>query len=288
MGGLSFHTSLFTDYSVEETLVILERLGFHGIELNLETSPDFTAHITPDVSPERRAEILAAIDRSPINLSSLSPKCDMIPADEQKRRQALEYVMGSIDLAAAMDTDIVHIASGWITEEAGIETCWQWIVDSVRSCIEYGREQGVRIGMEAGIFPGLIVWNTATMLELIDRVGYDDLYVNFDPSHLQCAGDDVVESFRTLHRRIINIHAKDGRNGGSRDQFEFPALGDGDVDWNGLVKAMLDTQYDGYVAVEYEAHFFSKNYAKDPLGAAQQSKTFLDNVMGEWVSWVRK
>ena len=79
------------------------------------------------------------------------------------------------------------------------------------------------------------------------------------------------------------MHAKDGKWNGSREKFEFPALGDGDVDWQGLAKAMIDTEYDGYIAVEYEAHFFSRGYPKDPIGAAKQSKQFLDNVLADWL-----
>ena len=89
----------------------------------------------------------------------------------------------------------------------------QWLV-------EYGRRRGIRVGLEAGVFLGLIVWNTATVLELIDRVGYNDFYVNFDPSHYQSAGDNVVQTFQKLRERIIHVHAKDGR--GTRQAFEFP------------------------------------------------------------------
>ena len=74
MGGLSFHSSNFTDYSIEETVRILADLGYDAIELNLETAephfrardsghlrgappkhrPDNRAHVTPDISAERR------------------------------------------------------------------------------------------------------------------------------------------------------------------------------------------------------------------------------------------
>ena len=281
MGGLSFHTSLFGDYSIEETVAILVDLGFNAIELNMESSPDFHAHLTPDATPDERAAIVETIRRSGLCLSSLSPHCDMIPADERMRQEAIEYIHRSIDLAVDLGTDIVHIASGWITEEAGEDLCWQWMVEATRACVDYGRERDVKVAMEAGVFPGLIVWSPETLLKLIELVGYDDFYVNFDPSHFAAAGLDAVAAFLRLQDRIINVHAKDGRGG--RDAFEFPALGDGDVDWPGLAQALIDIDYKGYVAVEYEAHFFSKGYPKDPPGAARQSKEFLDRVLADWL-----
>ena len=283
MAGLSFNTTLFTEFSIEETLAILQDLGFDAIELNMETSPQFTAHVLPDVSPTRRDEIVAAIRDSGLQLSALSPKCNMTPAEPEQRQQALEYMCGSIDLAAAMGTDVVHMALGWISEGVELDTCWQWLVDQVRRCVEHARDRGVKLGVEAGVFPQIICHDTPNLQRLIELVGYDDLYINFDPSHIAAAGDDAVEVFRTFSDRIINMHAKDGKWNGSRAKFEFPALGDGDVDWKGLARAMIETHYDGYVAVEYEAHFFSKGYPNDPLGAAKQSKQFLDDVLADWL-----
>ena len=286
MGGLSFHSSNFTDFSIDQTAAILAKLGFDAIELNLETAePDFRAHLTPDIPHVEREDIVGVLDRTGLHLSSLSAHCDMIESDPTKYDRALKYVFDTIDLANDLGTDIVHIASGMITPEAGMEACWNRMTESARRCIDHGRERGVRVGIEAGVFPGLIVWNTASMLELIDRVGYDDLYVNFDPSHFQPAGDDAVESYRALSDRIIHIHAKDGS--GTRDAFEFPPLGKGDVDWISLQTAMIDTGYQGYVSVEYEAHFFAKGYPKDPIGSAKQSKRFLDEFLADWLRVVR-
>ena len=79
-----------------------------------------------------------------------------------------------------------------------------------------------------------------------------------------------------------SIFAKDGR--GTRQAFEFPPLGEGAVDWSGLARAMVETEYRGFIAVEYEAHFLAKGYPKHPIGAARQSKAFLDEVFSEWLS----
>ena len=283
MGGLSFHSSNFTDYSIEETVRILADLGYDAIELNLETAePHFRAHVTPDISAERRRSIVRTIASGGLRLSSLSPHRDMIPPDERDRADAIQFVKNTIDLAADLGTDNIHIASGFLIDNVSEDVSWGWMVEAGQRLVEYGRRRGIKVGLEAGVFPGLIVWNTATMLELIDRVGYNDFYVNFDPSHYQSAGDNAVRTFQKLRERIVHVHAKDGR--GTRQAFEFPPLGEGAVDWSGLARAMVETEYRGFIAVEYEAHFLAKGYPKDPIGAARQSKAFLDEVFSEWLS----
>ena len=282
MGGLGFHTSNFADYSIEQTVGILVDLGFDAIELNLESCDNFAAHVLPDAPKQRRHEIQRVIDEAGLTLSSLSAHTFMTSADAGQRRVAIDFVNGSIDLACDLGTDIVHMASGFVPAGVSQEQAWDWLTDAVRRCVEHGRQRGVKVAMEAGVFAGLIVWNRQSMLELIDRVGCDDLYVNFDPSHYQPAGDDAVATFGKLRDRIVHMHAKDGS--GKRDTFEFPPLGKGQVNWPGLAQAMIETEYRGYLSVEYEAHFFAKGYKKDPIGAARQSKAFLDEVFAKWLA----
>lgn len=54
VGGIGFHFSAFTDYSIEETVMALADLGYDVIELNMETAPHFRPHVTPGLSHQRR------------------------------------------------------------------------------------------------------------------------------------------------------------------------------------------------------------------------------------------
>jgi sugar phosphate isomerase/epimerase len=272
VGGIGFHSSAFTDYSIEETVRLLSGLGYQAIELNMETAPHFRPHVTPEVPPARRREIREAIGAVGLTLSSLSAHINLIEADEQRRRANWDFVKGAIDLAVDLRTDIVHVISGAVPEGASEHQCWEWLVEGLRECVAYGRERGVKVAIEAAVFPGFLVWNLATLLRLLEQVGCDDLYVNFDPSHYLPAGDSVVEAFRLLRERIVHMHAKDAQ--GVREAFTFPPLGQGEVDWAGLAQAMAET--------EYEAHLFG--YEKDPVSAAWRSKEFLNEVLSPWLA----
>jgi sugar phosphate isomerase/epimerase len=281
MRQLGFHTSLFCDISINKTANIIADLGFSAIELNMETSPDFSAHVTSDVTRIQRRAISEAICTAGLTLSSLSAHCNMIEVDVQKRQLAERFVLDAIDLAADLGTDIVHLISGTMRDQVSENQYWQWMAQAVRRAVEYGRNCGVRVAIEAAVFPGFLVWNQASVIQLLERVACDDLYVNFDPSHYLVAGDDVVSTFKTLRPHIIHMHAKDAT--GERCKFEFPALGDGNVDWLGLVQAITDTRYDGCVSVEYEAHIFATGYDNDPFRAARNSSVFLHDAFGKWL-----
>ena len=56
-GGISFHSSGFTDYGIEQTTEILREIGYQAIELNMETAAHFQPHILPDLAQSKREEI---------------------------------------------------------------------------------------------------------------------------------------------------------------------------------------------------------------------------------------
>jgi sugar phosphate isomerase/epimerase len=282
MRRLGVHSSLFHQFSVAETCDTLAQLGYGAIELNLEDCEHFTAHTSAAATTADRAEIVRSIQKSGLHLSSISAHACLIDARDDARCAAQLNLAGAIELAADLGTDIVHVISGFQQPGASEQQSWEWMTDAVRSAVERGRQRMIRIAVEAAVFPGFLVWNFESLQHLIERVDATDLYVNFDPSHFQAAGDDVVRAFETLRGRIIHMHAKDAR--GTRQRFEFPALGDGLVDWPGLANAMTRTRYDGTLSVEYEAHFFSKGYSGEPIAAARQSKEFLDRTLGQWLS----
>jgi sugar phosphate isomerase/epimerase len=270
-----------TDFSIEEAALILAEMGYQAIELNMETAPHFRPHVWPHLPSERRREIRHLLGDAGLALSSLSAHVSLIEVEAKTRQENVDFVKGAIDLAVDLGTDVVHVFSGIVPAGASEGRCWQWLADGLCECLDFASERSVMIAVEAAAFPGFLVWNLSSICRLIDLVGRQDLYVNFDPSHYLVAGDDVVEAFRRLRPRIVHMHAKDAR--GSREKFEFPPLGKGEVDWAELADAMLESNYDGYISVEYEAHVFGSGYESDPVVAARQSKAFLDGLLSRWL-----
>lgn len=282
VGGISFHSSAFTDYSIEQAAQILAEIGYQAIELNMETAPHFRPHVLADLPSERRREIRQVLLEAELSLSSLSAHVSLIEAETKKRQENLEFVKGAVDLAADLGANVVHVISGIVPADTSVQQCWQWLVDGLRDCLDYANARGVRVAVEAAVFPGFLVWNLSSISKLIDLIGREELYVNFDPSHYLVAGDNVLDAFHRLRPRVMHMHAKDAR--GTRGKFEFPPLGKGEVDWAGLTDIMLKTNYDGHISVEYEAHEFGSGYESDPVAAARQSKTFLDKVLSPWLN----
>ena len=75
-------------------------------------------------------------------------------------------------------------------------------------------------------------------------MGLENVRIIFDPSHYLVRGDNVAEVFRELAPRIVHVHLKDAR--GDQEDFEFPPMGQGDIDFGQLLQAIIDSDYSGF------------------------------------------
>jgi len=128
------------------------------------------------------------------------------------------------------------------------------------------QEVGVRFALE--VHPTEIAYDIHTARRAIDAVGGHPAFgFNFDPSHLIWQGIDPVAFINEFPDRIFHCHMKDAavnRNGttsilGShlpfgdhRRGWDFRSVGRGQVDFQGIIRALNRIGYEGPLSVEWE------------------------------------
>ena len=284
---IGHHSGVFYIYPLMEVIPRLAALGYQGIELNAEVAPWTRPHVTPELSPNERAKIRQLARDHGIEISSISAHVSLVDADRWTRQRNLDFVKGCIDLAPDLGTDVVHGLSGAPPVGVAREGAWGWLLEGVADCTRYAAERDVKFGMEAVGF--CLVANMADLDRLIADLGEENLYVNFDPSHLPVAGEGPADWVRTLGPRIVHVQMKDARIYGPNEEvsppgvpldFECPPLGRGIIDFGEIVGALRGIGYQGFLSVEYSAHHFG--YHEDPWDrweAAAESKRFMDNLL---------
>jgi inosose dehydratase len=90
-----------------------------------------------------------------------------------------------------------------------------------------------------------------------------------DTAHLAAGGGDPAELIRRYPDRIRHVHLKDLRDG------EFLPLGEGDLDFADIVRAVRESGYDSWLMVELDS------YDGDPRDAALISKAYLDKLLAD-------
>jgi sugar phosphate isomerase/epimerase len=127
----------------------------------------------------------------------------------------------------------------------------------------------VNVNFALEVHPTEIAFDIASAQRAIEAVGGHKRFgFNYDPSHLGYQGVDYVKFIRTFKDRIYHCHMKDawwghgdgtvGVFGGhvsfadARRHWDFRSLGHGDINFEEIIVALNDIQYQGPLSVEWE------------------------------------
>ena len=145
-------------------------------------------------------------------------------------------------------------------------------------------DAGINFGLE--VHPTEIAFDIASSERALEAVGYHIRFgFNYDPSHLGYQGVDYVKFLRTFAARIYHAHMKDvwwGRGDGTAGVFgghtsfgdarrfwDFRSVGRGDIDFEEVIVALNDINYQGPLSVEWE------DSRMDRINGATESAAFL-------------
>ena len=195
---------------------------------------------------------------------------------EGVNERAAEEMMNTARAAQAFGVDVVNGFTGssvWPllyhfppTPPELIDAGYRDFAERWNPILDVFDEVGVRFGLE--VHPTEIAYDIITSeltLAAIDRrpaFGF-----NFDPSHFVHQMFDPVNFINVFSDRIYHVHVKDSRVslngmtsilsshlqfGDYRRGWDFVSPGRGDVDFEGIIRALNRIGYDGPLSVEWE------------------------------------
>ncbi len=134
---------------------------------------------------------------------------------------------------------IVRIPSGfsWARQ-------WDALVDGIGRCKRIARRSGLTLLVEPRV--GEMISNTDAMLRLIAAIGPDNFGAVLDTGHQYGQKEILPLAVMKLGKAIKYVHASD--NDGLAN--EHKALGEGSIDWPGLMQALKRVGFNGYVGVD--------------------------------------
>ncbi|MBI5397257.1 MAG: sugar phosphate isomerase/epimerase [Verrucomicrobia bacterium] len=129
------------------------------------------------------------------------------------------------------------------------------------------KKLGVKFALE--VHPTEIAFDIASAERTLEALDHHPAFgFNYDPSHLGYQGVDYVKFIRRFGDRIFHVHMKDvwwGHGDGSvgvfgghinfgdaRRYWDFRSLGHGDINFEEIIVALNDVNYQGPLSVEWE------------------------------------
>jgi sugar phosphate isomerase/epimerase len=262
-----------------QALDVLSRCGYEGVEW---------AHHLHFTSNEDLLRVAKLTRERGMAVSDIMCSQDLVSGKKEEKDQRLGFILEKIPAAREASIDIVNLFTGPVEWSSAVRMgkdmkegdAWPYVIDAFRKIVEAAEKSDVTITVEAAF--GMLVHDYYTLREFLGYFDSKNLAVNMDPSHLVLYGNDAALAVRRLGSRIKHVHVKDviGKPGTLSEDFMFPMLGEGAVNWKDFFEALREVGYGGYLSVEFESENYLKNVMKgDWSKAARVSREQLQALV---------
>jgi hexulose-6-phosphate isomerase len=223
-----------------ERFQLAKKLGFEGVE----------AYTTPD---EREAEeIKQAADAADVRIHSVMNmghwEWPLSSADADAVEKSMERMRISLRNAKLWGADAVLLVPAVVNAETSYKDAWTRSQARIRELIPMAEDLKVVIAVEE-------VWNKF-LLSPLEFVQYIDEFKSPWVKAYVDVGNMVLYGYphdwiRTAGKRTVKVHLKDFKR--EENCYHWVNLGEGDIDWTKIRKALVEVDYSGFATVELES-----------------------------------
>ncbi|MBM4004993.1 MAG: sugar phosphate isomerase/epimerase [Planctomycetes bacterium] len=170
----------------------------------------------------------------------------LVPAETRgERTREMQEIA---DFARLLGCSAVALHLGFVPHDTSSQL-YQEVLQVTRVLCDHCRGNGQTLHLETG-------QETADgLLQFIQDVGRDNLFVNFDPANMILYGTgEPIEALRKIGRYVKSVHCKDGKwakHPGQEWGQEVP-LGEGDVNMERYLATLNEIGYSGPLTIERE------------------------------------
>ena len=146
----SFLTYQFARYPLEYCFKMAKQYGFEGVEI-WGARPHAYA---PDMDKEHIEKVLEWKDRYGIEVSMYTPEIlaypyNIVSADERERKETLEYLKRSLEVASAVGTDKMQITIKHPGYGRSRREVWKLMTEGLKELCEKAEKEKVDIILES-------------------------------------------------------------------------------------------------------------------------------------------
>ena len=281
---LGFVSAILDGYSYEDMMAQAKKIGYECVEVacwpeaKAERRYAGVSHINCEkvLADESYAgHVLDVAKDNGVEISSLAFYPNTLDPDLKKRHDNVEHLKNVIRASHRLGINMVTTFIGR-DQNRNFEDNLLIVKEVWPEILNLAKELGVKVAIEnCPMLFGPDQWpggqnlmttphNWKKIFEILD---YDNLGINYDPSHFVWQMIDYVEPVYEFKDKIFHVHFKDLKLLKSKLNqvgilaypldFMAPKLpGLGDVNFSRFVSALTDIGYNGYACVEVEDRSF--------------------------------
>lgn len=259
------YVHLYRD-TVDKNIALAADQGFEAVEL-LISDPDVF-----DVPLLKSSLKESNIDLACVNTGQLFTVMGLrlIHEDKKIMETSLSKLKKCIDIAAEIGCFVgIGLFRGPCIPDKPIQYSKDIFVDVLKYACSYAKEKGTGLSFEpTNRFEINFINTTIEGMEIVNRVGMDNLGMTLDTYHIYLEDRNILESITMARDCLKHMHFSDSDR--------WPAgLGHGEIDFASLIRVLYAVGYNGYLTeglIRYEG--FDK--------AARTTAAFLKRLVREY------
>lgn len=176
----------------------------------------------------------------------LPPGINPISADATDRKKALAHLLQCVETAAEIGAHKMggplYAPIGYLPGRRRTQDEWRWAVECFQSLGEVLDRNEVELGIEPVNRSETFFLNTAHEAKAFcEEVGHARMGVLIDTFHANIEEKNIAAAVRCAGQRLRHLHVSENDRG---------LVGSGHVDFPGIVAALKEIGYDGYLMIE--------------------------------------
>jgi D-psicose/D-tagatose/L-ribulose 3-epimerase len=212
--------------------------GFDGVELFL--SPEEPA----DLRAVKQALDDLGLERT--TCSVLPRAANLVSSDPATRARGAEFLTRCVERTGELGAKVIcgplYAGLGVMTGRRRTGEEWNYAVEGLSVAAEWARKAGVTLCIEPlNRFETYFLNTQDDAARLIHAVGAPNVLIHFDTFHANIEERHPVASLRTIAKELGHVHISENDRG-------IP--GSGHVDWKGVLLALKEIGYAGWMTIE--------------------------------------
>jgi len=234
---LAGHTNSYHTYSLDQALDGISKAGFRYVELSAVRG--WTEHVPLEATDHQIAAILAQLGARGLRASALSGHSDLTTPE------GLVDGKKAVDLCPPLGVNLMVTAVGG---HAGKEENKSAFLHHIFDMADYAARRNVFLALEVH---GDIMASGAISIPLMQEINRANVRIAYDTANcVFYGGVQAVDDIRAVVPYLSHIHLKDTRGG--KGVWDFPAVGEGKVDFARILNILEAEGYANPLSVEIE------------------------------------
>jgi len=259
--------------TVEEAVRRIAKVGYKGVDLYTGAPHAWPQDFSAD---ERRAlkKLISDLDLKLTGFAvaggGLGLQYNFSNPRESIRRNTLQYYRDNIKLASDLDCPLMNVLTGHVLYGTSKEQAMKWTMDALHELVAEAEKTKFVLGLHPQYIaesPLMITVDDA--LQMIKELGSSLVQIIYDTAQQNISYRNFMDDIRKAGKHLCYVHGAD--NDGVRWTHE--ALGKGTVDWEGIVIALKEIGYNGYICTQSWSEL-----PNDVDSVMRESKEFLERV----------